>query len=75
MHPESLSHFLHFSGTYEHFSPHVYLALSMIQAIYRLLNIGAVERHPEELERVYQLGRKEGEKQLAEVEKFLSDKR
>ena len=47
----------------------------MIQTIYRLLNIGAVERHPEELERVYQLGRKEGEKWLAEVEKFLSDKR
>lgn len=39
------------------------------------LNIGAVERHPEELERVYQLGRKEGEKRLAEVEEFLADKR
>ena len=47
----------------------------MIQTIYRLLNIGAVERHPEELERVYQLGRKEGEKRLAEVEEFLADKR
>ncbi|MEI3193543.1 MAG: DUF6363 domain-containing protein [Lachnospiraceae bacterium] len=47
----------------------------MIQAIYRLLNIGAVERHPEELERVYQLGRKEREKRLAEVEEFLADKR
>ena len=39
------------------------------------LNIGAVERHPEELERVYQLGRKEGEKRLAEVAEFLADKR
>ena len=39
------------------------------------LNIGAVERHPEELERVYQLGRKEGEKRLAEVEEFLANKR
>ena len=38
------------------------------------LNIGAVERHPEELERVYQLGRKEGEKRLAKVEEFLADK-
>ena len=35
------------------------------------LNIGAVERHPEELERVYQIGRKEGEKRLREVKKFL----
>lgn len=34
------------------------------------LNIGAVERHPEELERVYQIGRKEGEKRLREVKKF-----
>ena len=32
------------------------------------LNIGAVERHPEELERVYQIGRKEGEKRLRSEE-------
>ena len=34
------------------------------------LNIGAVERHPEELERVYQIGRKEGEKRLSGSEEI-----
>ena len=35
------------------------------------LNIGVVERHPEELERVYQIGRKAAEKQLTAIQDFL----
>lgn len=35
------------------------------------LNIGVVERHPEELERVYQIGRKTAEKQLTAIQNFL----
>ncbi len=36
------------------------------------LNIGAICHKPEELERVYQLGRQEGERQLDRVRQFLS---
>lgn len=36
------------------------------------LNIGAVEHNPEELERVYQLGRAEGKKSLGKVQRFLA---
>lgn len=35
------------------------------------LHIGAVEHNPEELERVYQIGRKEAEKVLEQVKIFL----
>ena len=39
-----------------------------------ILEIGVVERRPEELERVYQLGRREGVKRLREVQDFLRRK-
>ena len=35
------------------------------------LNFGVVERHPEELERVYLIGRKTAEKQLTAIQNFL----
>ncbi len=35
------------------------------------LNIGAVERHPEELERVYQIGRQEAQRKLEQIVEFL----
>lgn len=39
----------------------------------KALNIGAVEHNADELERVYQMGRKEGEKVLRQVIEFLKD--
>ncbi len=39
------------------------------------LNIKAGERNPQEIERVYQLGRREGIMRLAEIEEFLSMQR
>ena len=37
------------------------------------LNIGRTEKDPEELRRVYQIGRKEAEKRLKEIKEFLKD--
>lgn len=37
------------------------------------LNIGAVERKPEELERVYQIGRNEANRRLEQLHKFIND--
>ena len=36
------------------------------------LRIGQMEKNPEELERVYQIGRKEAEKRLPEIRQWLS---
>ena len=36
------------------------------------LGIGHTEKHPEELERVYQIGRREAEKRLPEIQRYLA---
>ena len=36
------------------------------------LRIGQMEKNPEELERVYQMGRKEAERRLAEIRSYMN---